>query len=165
MGDVLQGRSRFGLLLGLVVFLAFLLREHFVLVGIVDTPIRGDVRDYVSYAWNLVEHGVFSRAYPSEAMPTPDAFRSPGYPWLIALCMWLQPQGEDWTHLGGWYGMALQLQVLLGTASVALVGLIARSSLGPAASVLAAFLLAIGPTTLPQPGRCCPRSHSVSCFC
>lgn len=49
-------RSRFTLLLALVATLAFLIREYFVLFGIVDQPIRGDIRDYVSYAWNLVEH-------------------------------------------------------------------------------------------------------------
>ena len=37
--------SRFAVLAGLVVLLAFVLREQFVLAGIVDYPIAGDIRD------------------------------------------------------------------------------------------------------------------------
>ena len=141
----MTARSRFGLLFVLVVVLAFVLREQFVLFGVVDYPIRGDVREYFAYAWNLVNHGVFSHATPQAAVPMPDAYRSPGYPWLLALCLKVLPQDLSATSLGGWYPLALQTQVLLGSASVALVVLLARTWLPAAWALIAGLLLAIWP--------------------
>lgn len=131
--------ARFVLLSTLVVLLAFAIREHFVLTTIVDVPIRGDIRDYVSYAWNLLHHGVFSSVPPQVEPPPPDSYRSPGYPFLLALCMALRPESA------GWYGLALQAQVVLGSATVLLAMLLARCWLRPAWSVLAGFLLALWP--------------------
>jgi hypothetical protein len=122
-----------------VVLLAFLIREYFILATIVDIPIRGDIRDYVIYALNLYHHGVFSIATPETGLPPPDAYRSPGYPWLLALCMYLRPQGD------GWYALALQMQVVLGTATVWLTTLLARRWLNPGWAIAAGLLLAIWP--------------------
>lgn len=138
-------RSRFGLLLFLVVLLAFAVREQFVLVGIVDYPIRGDIREYFAYAWNLVQHGSFSHVAPGSGAPVPDAYRSPGYPWLLAACLKLWPQDPALASLGIWYPMALQLQVLLGTASVLLATLLARSWLAEGWALFAGVLLALWP--------------------
>jgi 4-amino-4-deoxy-L-arabinose transferase-like glycosyltransferase len=138
-------RSRFGLLFVLVVLLAFVLREQFVLVGVVDYPIRGDVREYFAYAWNLVNHGVFSHATPQAAVPMPDAYRSPGYPWLLAFCLAMFPQDLSATSLGGWYPLVLQVQVLLGTGTVALVVLLGRTWLPAAWALIAGLLLAVWP--------------------
>jgi hypothetical protein len=121
------------------VLLAFLIREYFVLATIVDIPIRGDIRDYVIYALNLYHHGVFSIATPETGLPPPDAYRSPGYPWLLALCMFLRPQGD------GWYALALQMQVVLGTATVWLTTLLARRWLNPGWAIAAGLLLALWP--------------------
>lgn len=132
-------RSNFGLLLILVAIVAFALREHYVLATIVDIPIRGDIRDYVAYAWNLFNHGVFSHAAPSGDVPIPDAYRAPGYPWLLTLCMGLRPRGDHW------YDVALQMQVLLGTGTVLLAMLLARQWLAPGWALLAGLLLAIWP--------------------
>ena len=79
-----RARRRFLLALSLLTLVAWLLREYFVLATVVEAPIRGDVRAYVAYAWNLLHHGVFSMASPSQAMPTPDGFRGPGYPLVLA---------------------------------------------------------------------------------
>lgn len=138
-------RSRFTLLLWLVALVAFAIREHYVLATIVDVPIRGDVREYVAYAWNLLHHGVFSSTVPQETVPIADAYRSPGYPWLLATCMALLPQGDSWSALGGWYPLALQLQVLLGTATVVLATLLAKRWMGPSWAILAGMLLALWP--------------------
>jgi 4-amino-4-deoxy-L-arabinose transferase-like glycosyltransferase len=132
-------RLRFALGAGVVVLLACLVREYFVLATIVDIPIRGDIREYVIYALNLYRHGVFSVATPDTGIPTPDAYRSPGYPWLLALCMFLRPRGD------GWYALALQMQVLLGTATVWLTMLLARRWLRPGWAIAAGLLLAIWP--------------------
>lgn len=136
--------ARFGLLLLLVGLLAFYVRELFVLATIVDVPIRGDVRDYVAYALNLVQHGVYSGTYPPHP-PVPDSFRMPGYPWLIALGMTLWPQGADATQLDGWYPFVLQAQVALGTATAVLVAMLARHWLRPAGAIAAGLLAALWP--------------------
>lgn len=138
-------RSRFGMLLCLVALLAFAIREHYVLATIVDVPIRGDVREYVAYAWNLLQHGVFSSAPPGSQAPVADAFRSPGYPWLLALCMQAFPQDGGWSTLQGWYPLALQLQVVLGTATVVLATLLSRRWLPGPWSLLPGLLLALWP--------------------
>ena len=72
-----RAHRRFLLALLLLTLFAWLLREYFVLATVVEAPIRGDVRDYVAYAWNLVHHGVFSKAWPTDtaAVPVPDGFR------------------------------------------------------------------------------------------
>lgn len=132
-------RIGFGFWAAAVVLLAFLIREYFVLVTVVDNPIRGDIREYVHYAWNLHHHGVFSVAPPQLLPPPPDAYRSPGYPWLIALCMKLRPDGD------GWYHAALQMQVLLGTATVWLTMLAGRRWLRDRWSLVAGVLLAVWP--------------------
>lgn len=132
-------RPRFGFWVGSVVLLALLIREYFVLVAVVDNPIRGDIREYVHYAWNLHHHGVFSIAPPQTTAPIADAYRSPGYPWLLALCMRLRPQGD------GWYVLALQVQVILGTATVWLTTLLARRWLSQGWAIAAGLLLAVWP--------------------
>ena len=132
-------RSRFWLWAGAVVLLAFLIREYFVLAAIVEIPIRGDIREYVLYAWNLVHHGVFSMTAPQDIAPSPDAYRSPGFPWLLALCMWLRPEGD------GWYSLALQMQVLLGTATVWFTLLLARRWLRQGWALLAGVMIAVWP--------------------
>ena len=143
--ESIAGRSRFGLLACMVVLLAFVLREQFVLTGIVDFPIRGDIRDYFAYAWNLVQHGSFSRVLPGAGIPLPDAYRSPGYPWLLAACMELWTPDPARSILGTWYAMALQLQVLLGTASVLLAMLLARLCVSKHWALVAGLLLALWP--------------------
>ena len=136
-----DGRAdRFFLLLALVALLAFAVREQFVLTTIVDAPIRGDIREYVNYAWNLVHHGVFSAQAPAFGhLPAPDAYRLPGYPLLLALGMAWFPEGLAWVSF------VLQVQVLLGTATVVLVGLLAREWLSSTWSIAAAVLLAMWP--------------------
>ncbi len=124
---------------GAVVLLAFLVREYFVLATIVDIPIRGDIREYALYAWNLFHHGVFSMAEPQAAVPIPDAYRSPGYPWLLALCMFARPQGQEW------YPLALQMQVVLGTATVGFTLLLAKRWLSLYWTIAAGLLLALWP--------------------
>jgi len=129
----------------MVVLLAFVLREQFVLVGRVDFPLSGDVRDYFSYAWNLVHSGTFSRVPPNSGPVAADAYRSPGFPWLIAICLRLWPQDPASPTLGTWYPMALQLQVLLGAASVLFATLLARLCVSDAWALLAGLLLALWP--------------------
>ena len=72
--DALDRRRFLLALVGLTVF-AWLLRVYFIQIGQVAVPVRGDIREYYAYAWNLYHHGVFSHAWPAEAVPAADAFR------------------------------------------------------------------------------------------
>lgn len=116
-----------------------MVRAWFVVATEVEFPIRGDIRGYVSYAWNLVEHGVFSMAAPSAEAPAPDAFRGPGFPLLLAATMLLG--GTE----GGWYPLALAMQVAMGAATALLAVLLSRRFLGDAWALLAGVLVALQP--------------------
>jgi 4-amino-4-deoxy-L-arabinose transferase-like glycosyltransferase len=122
------------MLLGLA---GFSLRAHFVLVAEVEGPLRGDVRQYVHYAWNLVHHGVFSHAGPAVAAPVPDGFREPGYPAFLAFWLWLDP--------AGWYRLALHGQALLGALTVLWTTLLARHWLPAGWALASGALLAAWP--------------------
>lgn len=119
--------------------LAWLLREYFVLATVVEMPIRGDIRDYMAYAWNLVHHGVLSRAWPSDVVPAADGFRGPGYPLFLAAAMVLKPQAD------GWYILALHAQALLGALTVTATILLGRRWLTSGWALLAGLLLALWP--------------------
>src|SRR5690606_2723411 len=94
-GDRLK---KFLLGLALLTLFAWLLREYFIAVTIVEIPIRGDIRQYVAYAWNLLNNGTFSHVWPGSGTPVPDTFRGPCYPVFLAGLMWLDPEG--WYALG-----------------------------------------------------------------
>jgi hypothetical protein len=63
-----------------IVLLAFGLLRGFVLTMTVPEPNQGDVSDYLRYALHLAMVTAPSRTRPIARFP--DAYRSPGYPWL-----------------------------------------------------------------------------------
>ncbi len=75
--------------LALLFAAALLLRVEYVRRTEVENPFRADAGEYARYAANLLTHGTFSREPPAEAPPSPDAFRSPGYPAFLAVAFWL----------------------------------------------------------------------------
>jgi 4-amino-4-deoxy-L-arabinose transferase-like glycosyltransferase len=117
--------------------IALLTREHFVLANIPEAPIRGDIVQYARYAHNLVEHGVFSSSPANAGSIVPDAYRGPGYPFLLAVTMILA--GEHW------YALALQANVLMGTLTCTLLFRIARPWLGVGPAAIAGLLMALWP--------------------
>lgn len=125
-----------GVLVGIVVVVAFALRLGFVATAVVQHPLRADAGQYAQYAKNLCEHGVFSLATTSP--PAPDSFRSPGYPTVLALCRWLSGDA-------GWQSVAIGLQVVLGTLAVLLAYRIARACTSFVPSLFAATLTALSP--------------------
>lgn len=124
----------------LVVLLALLVRVVFLIGLEVHTHIAGDINDYVHYAWNLGQHGVYSST-PIEAAtaPVPDRFRPPGYPLLLLLAMWLGGFGSVWL------ACAYALQILISTTTVLLVVLLGREWMKPAYALAAGALLALWP--------------------
>lgn len=123
-------------MVGIVVAVAVALRWGFVASAQILSPLRADAGQYALYAKNLVEHGVYSLA--TSAPPAPDSFRSPGYPFVLAICRLLG--GE-----GGWQTVAVVLQVVLGSLTVLLAYRLARSFLPFAPSLAAAALCALSP--------------------
>lgn len=125
-----------GVLVGIVVAVAAVLRVGFVVAGRVRDPLRADAGEYAQYAKNLCEHATYSMS--TAVPPAPDSFRSPGYPAFLALCRWL---GGD----GAWQSLAIGVQVALGTVTVLLAYRVARSVLDFWPALAAATLCALSP--------------------
>ena len=122
-----------------IILVSLDLRVQNVLHTVVDHPIRADALEYVAYAWNLHEHGVYSRKMtpPGEA-PQSDALRPPGYPLFLYAVLGSRPDYSDLRRL-------LVIQALLSTATVVLTFLLARGFLSVTPALLATSLTAISP--------------------
>lgn len=132
--------------LGLLLALGGYLRITAVNGTVVDTPMRGDAREYIFYALNLQEDGVYSLAAPrllGGSAPTPDARRTPGYPVFIAALLGRHRQPGSQLTLD--LRPVLVAQALLGTAAILLVFLIGRRVAGNGLGVAAAALTALSP--------------------
>lgn len=130
----------FHLGVALVVALALLVRLIYHLGTEPLVHIAGDINDYVRYAWNLGQHGVYSSAPLSrETVPVPDSFRPPGYPFLLLLAMQLDGFSPEWTRI------AYRLQIILSSATVLLTILLGREWMKPWFAVAAGALVALWP--------------------
>lgn len=126
------------ILLAFFIFtLALHVRIQYVNQTLIDTPIRADASQYVIYGYNLVNHGTFSKEFPSDN-PCPDSFRSPGYPLLIALALIL---GGD----QGFYPIVIYTQTVLGASVALLTFCIAIQFLPLWGSIAAGILVALSP--------------------
>jgi hypothetical protein len=140
-----------------IVVLALAVRVLYVWTATVEYPIRGDVNQYVLYAWNLSHRGVFSTALPDAETATPDDYRGPGYPAFLAATMTLaghsdlplRPGPGGQFALGyasdTWMRIALGLQIILGTATVWLMIVLARFWLPEGAALAAGLMAAFWP--------------------
>jgi hypothetical protein len=125
---------------------AWLLRVYFIQIGQVAVPVRGDIREYYAYAWNMVHFGVFSHVAPGFVVPATDAFRGPGYPLFLAAGMWLQPRPDLW------YTLMLHAQAVLGALTVTAPVLLARRWLSLGWALLAGVLMALWPHPIAATG-------------
>lgn len=99
------------LIVCLVTITALFLRVEYVEQTVIHTPIRADARQYVIYGYNIYSHGIFSKELSSD--PSPDSFRSPGYPLLISLAVMLG--GKN-----GFYPIVIYFQAILSALLVPL---------------------------------------------
>ena len=74
------------LLLVLVFLAALVIRLQYLWLAENHILIARDAKQYVDYGRNLIRHNTFSRGDPTTS-PQPDSFRSPAYPFLIAVAM------------------------------------------------------------------------------
>jgi hypothetical protein len=99
-----------------------------------DAPLSFDPADYDRHARALADHLHYPSAYA--ANPGPTALRPPGYPMFLA---------GVYGVTGGGPGAGRVAQALLGTAIVALIGLIALQLWGMRAKVVASGIAAVYP--------------------
>lgn len=119
--------------------LAFVLRWYYVSQAIIDRPIRGDAIQYHAYAWNMIHHGVFSRATPGSVTVLADNFRDPGYPAFLAF--WMAIFGD----YPGWYWPTLISQALLGALTVVFLMAAARHWIPDRWLIGAGLIMAVWP--------------------
>jgi 4-amino-4-deoxy-L-arabinose transferase-like glycosyltransferase len=129
------------LVFAILLLLGAWLRVHAVLHTQVIEPLRGDALDYYSYALNLNEHGTYSKQVPwraTEAEPTPDAYRAPGYAWFLRPFVVNPPTQAS----------LLQIQLLqagIGVLTLVLAWWLAWRWLSPGWALLVLALCAVSP--------------------
>lgn len=148
---------RFQISAGLIVALALGLRVLYVSMSVTPFPIRGDVNQYVLYAWNLSHRSSFSSSLPDAPAAIPDSYRGPGYPLFLAATMIATGgadlplrEGPEGTSVLGyetdyWMRLAFAGQVLLGAATVGLAIAFARLWLSRRWALAAGALVALWP--------------------
>ncbi|MFP4477419.1 MAG: ArnT family glycosyltransferase [Desulfatibacillaceae bacterium] len=135
---VLKPKGKSAALLALLVLVcAVSLRLAYVAETRVVNPVVLDALDYVAYGYNMATHGVYSKQ-TGTADPTPDSFRSPGFPALIAGSIMIF--GEN-----GFYKPILFVHVLYGAATALLAFLLTRLFLPLWGAFLAGMLTALSP--------------------
>lgn len=122
---------------GLLLRVAYLAHVDF------QTPIRSDARQYVVYGYNLVAHGTFSKELAA-ADPTPDSFRSPGFPALIALAVASTGDGAL-ADPDDFLPRVLAIQALLSALLAPLTYALGRRFLPAGAALAAAGGVALSP--------------------
>jgi 4-amino-4-deoxy-L-arabinose transferase-like glycosyltransferase len=129
---------------GIIFVLSLLLRISYVFSLEIDAPIRADAAQYVTIAYNLVNHGVYSP--DNSENPQPSSFITPGYPLFLAAIFAITKS------INATYHIALFLQAILGAISVYLTFLIALRILPYWASIAAGVFAAISPHLIVSTG-------------
>lgn len=125
-----------------VALLALGLRWYYVSTALVLEPVRGDATQYFAYAWNLSNHGVFTKNAPGSGVLNPDNFRDPGYPVFLALWMKVLGAGDVW------YAAVLLCQALLGALTVTLATQLGRHWLPTRWAIASGLLMAVWPHSI-----------------
>ncbi|QWT18396.1 hypothetical protein KPL74_11645 [Bacillus sp. NP157] len=128
-----------------VAVLALAIRWYYVHTAVVVNPIRGDAVQYMIYAINLLDHGVFSLQRDAVA-PVADGFRDPGYPVFLATAMAVFGRGP------AFYLAMLDAQAILAGLTVGMGAWLTRRFVGLGASVAAGFGLAVWPHLITASG-------------
>jgi len=131
-----SGRQN-SILIILFLALALIIRLLFVDQLVLPKPIRADARDYLIYAYNLVNHGTYSKEYPAEK-PQPDAWRSPGYPLVVALAVLIGGLKHS-------YSIMIYFQVVISSFCVLVTYSLGRRLMPNWAALSAAGLVTLSP--------------------
>lgn len=139
---VKHNRWRWPMALLIITLFAFALRWYYVSTAVVYEPLRGDARQYFSYAWNLVHHGTFSKSPPGAVSVLPDNYRDPGYPLFLAI--WMKALGVG----NAWYATVLLCQALLGALTVTAAVQLGKHWLSTRWAIGAGLLMAVWPHSI-----------------
>jgi 4-amino-4-deoxy-L-arabinose transferase-like glycosyltransferase len=124
------------LIVCLITITALFIRIKYVEQTVIENPIRADARQYVIYGYNIYSYGIFSKELSSK--PSPDSFRSPGYPFLISLAFMIGGK-----H--GFYPIVIYFQTILSALLVPLTFFVGIRFLSLAGAIFAAILVAVSP--------------------
>jgi 4-amino-4-deoxy-L-arabinose transferase-like glycosyltransferase len=138
------------LLFGLALFIRLEYLKH----TDVEEPIRGDAYHFYAYGFNLRHFGIFS-LNTDLAKPTPDSFRAPGYPLLIAVLIFF-------TGDTGFYPLILYCQAILSSLLVILTYILGLKLLPRWGAMLAGIGVAISPHLISIQG--CVLSETLFTF-
>lgn len=133
---------RYVVILAVILVVAFDLRIQSVTHSIVDTPIRGDAREYLMYAYNLKHFGTYSKSDTwsddVQTPPAPDATRAPLYALFITPFLSDPPKIQDISTI-------TLAQALVSIATVLIVFLLCRRILPIPFALAATAFTAISP--------------------
>jgi 4-amino-4-deoxy-L-arabinose transferase-like glycosyltransferase len=132
----MQNRWVVILLLSVIFSLGLLIRIQYIETTIIPNPIIADARQYVTYGYNILTHGIYSKELSDS--PKPDSFRSPGYPIIIVAAMYF---GGD----KGYYQLIIITQVIISSLLVLLTFFIGIRFMHFFYALVAAFFVAINP--------------------
>jgi len=104
---------------------------------IVD-PVRADAANYLKYAHNMLDYGIFSKDI--KPPPVPDAFWAPGFPLYLSAVIKI----SQWLSLDT-YNFILASQVLLGAGTIFLCYLVSAAFLSTYWALLPPLLVAGSP--------------------
>ena len=104
---------------------------------IVD-PVRADAANYLKYAHNMLDYGIFSKDI--KPPPAPDAFWAPGFPLYLSAVI----KVSQWLSLDT-YNFILASQVLLGAGTIFLCYLVSAAFLPTYWALLPPLLVAGSP--------------------
>lgn len=137
-------RRRTAWIIAVAAAAALAMRCWFIAGATVETPVRGDAREYVAYAANLAHFHVFSGA--TGQMPvSSDSYRDPGYPlFLTPLVAWIPDVALR-------YRWVAYLQATLGALTVVACLVMARRWLSPPWLAAVALLMVVWPHSVTMP--------------
>lgn len=128
--------------LAIILLVAFDLRIESVIHSVVDTPVRADARQYLLYAYNLKNYGIYSQSdtlfADGQVSPKPDAMRAPLYPMFLAIFLDRQPTVAN-------IAKVTRVQAIISTLTILLVFWLSRLVLPLSLALAASAFTAISP--------------------
>ncbi len=130
----------------LITLLSIWIRISYFQQTVIIRPVRGDAYNYVQYAYNLVNHGTFSKDGVNSS-PKPDSYWSPGYPAFMAAAVLVEER------LGiNAYVVTMYAQAVLGALTAVFTLLLGRLFLGPKWAIPAALFVSLSPHLISMGG-------------
>ena len=133
-------------LLACIFITSALIRLYYIESTIIIQPILADAREYIIYGYNLAFHDTFSKDFPSNN-PSPDSFRSPGYPLFVALSFICG--GEK-----GYYDLLLYSQAVIGGSLSVLTYMVGILFLPFSWAIVASVLVTFSPHLISMTSYC-----------